>query len=324
MSMIEVPCNICHDSSELQRLWTVPDRHWAPDACFNLVVCERCGLVYLNPRPDADELERHYPPSTFNPLQTHLPSAFLWRLQQIERYQKSGILLDVGCGNGGFLAFMKQRGWDVYGLDTASAGVSVAKQLLGDRVLLTTLQEASYPSNHFDVVSLFEVLEHVPDPFSELKEINRILKPGGFLCLSVPNFASLERVLFRKWWNGLDAPRHLFQFAPPTLSKLMKGADFSIVELKSVNASQIQVNRTRIDYCQESLRFFLRDIGLYPKKKFKLDHTQETTTDRQGKSWWKKGFNLIESILLYPFWLFNRMTDRDNTLWACAQKCEPK
>ncbi|MFQ6011769.1 MAG: class I SAM-dependent methyltransferase, partial [Nitrososphaerales archaeon] len=229
---------------------------------------------------------------------------------------------DVGCGNDGFLAFIQERGWDAYGLDNSPAGVNIAKELLGDRVLLTTLKEASYPSNHFDVVCLFEVLEHLPDPCSDLKEINRILKPAGLLCLSVPNFASWERFLFGKWWNGLDAPRHLYQFIPRTLRQLMTLADFTILELKSANACHIQLNRTYIDYCRESLRFFLRDIGLYPQKEVEMDQGLKSTNLLKGKAWWKRGFNLIENIFLYPFWLFNRITDRDNTLWACGQKRE--
>jgi len=320
MSRVYVPCNLCGDAGQLVSLWTVPDRHWAPDACFNLVYCKKCSLVYLNPRPEAQELERHYPSFTFNRPSVDSPVAFFWRLRQIERFRNKGKLLDVGCGNGGFLAFMQQRGWDISGLDNAPAGVSIAKELLGDRVLLTTLKEASYPSNHFDVVSLFEVLEHVPDPSSELKEINRILKPGGLLCLSVPNFASWERVLFAKWWNGLDAPRHLYQFAPHTLEKLLQAADFEILELKSVNACEIQVNRKRIDYCQESLRFFLRDIGLYPQKTVEANPYSEPPTETKSRSRWKSGVNFFERIIFYPFWLFNRITDRDNTLWACGQK----
>lgn len=318
--MISVPCNICGDASQLQSLWTVPDRHWAPNARFDLVRCKRCGLVYLNPRPDATELERHYPSFTFVRPPLDSPSAFSWRLQQIEKYQKRGKILDVGCGNGGFLAFIQQKGWNVYGLDNAPAGVSIAKELLGDRVLLTTIDEASYPSNHFDVVCLFEVLEHLPDPLSDLREINRILRPGGLVCISVPNFASWERVLFGKWWNGLDAPRHLYQFTPCTLQQVMTLADFTILELKSVNASQIQVNRSHIDYCRESLRFFLRDVGLYPHKEITIGHGLDSNAAQKGKESWKRGFNVIENIFLYPFWLINRIADRDNTLSACGQK----
>lgn len=318
--MITVPCNLCGPNTQVKTLWSVPDRHWAPEERFTFVQCMACRLVYLNPRPEPHELGRHYPSATYGQLPTGGSRAFEWRLARIERHARPGALLDVGCSNGGFLAFARQRGWGVHGFDTSEAGIRIAKELLGDCVSVATLKEAAYPSALFDVACLFEVLEHLPDPLEELAEIRRILKPGGWVCLSVPNFASWERMAFGPWWNGLDAPRHFYQFTPSTLRVVLERAGFAVVELRSVNACNIQAAKTRIDYCQESFRFFLRDFGLYPRRQASAlpDGSPSGSGARTG--WGKCAVHALEAALFEPFCFISRLADRDNTLWACARK----
>lgn len=311
-----VSCSLCGEEDHFEKLWAVQDHHWVLNSRFVLGRCKKCGLLYLNPRPSPKDLEPHYPPGYYGPPSNEPPPSFFWRLSQIEKYKKGGKILDIGCSSGAFLGFLKAKGWDVYGLDNSAFAIKIAAQHLGDRVSLTTLAEASYPLNSFDVVCLFEVLEHVPDTSVHLQEIHRILKPGGILCLSVPNFASWERILFGPWWNGLDAPRHLYQFTPKTLRMFLEAAGFESLEIRSVSAHHIQANKSRINYCQESLRFLLRDRGLYPQRRV-LPHPELSET--QKRTWWKEGIQLMESLVFYPFWLFSKFTDRDNTLWACAR-----
>ena len=302
-------------------MWVTPDRLWFPDLYFHVVRCVPCGFVYLNPRPDDGELARHYPAFAHaaTPRLTDIPAAFLWRIGQIERRAGSGRLLDVGCGDGRFLAAVLQRGWDVCGLDNSPGAIQAARQQLGDRVTLTTLREASYPPDSFDVVSLFEVLEHLPDVLGHLREISRLLKPGGLICLSVPNFASLERVVFGRWWAGLDVPRHLQQFTPKSLRFFLERAGFEVLELRSINADKIQAGKRAITYCQESLRFFLRDLGLYPRR-IPPTVADLSTLETPDPPLWKQVIHWLEWIGFYPFCLLARCMDRDNTLWAWGRK----
>lgn len=316
-----VSCPFCGQSGENTLIWKIPDRLWFPERYFGLVRCDRCAFVYLNPRPIKKEMKQYYPNFTHSlaSFPKVMPPAFLWRFRQIENRQKGGRLLDVGCGNGLFLVFALERGWDGYGLDNSASAIQMARQRLDDRVTLTTLLETCYSSNSFDVVSFFEVLEHLPSPTDYLREVHRILKPGGWICISVPNFASLERSIFRKWWIGLDAPRHLQQFNPNSLRLILENAGFEVVELISINADKIQMKKKNITYCQESFRYFLRDFGRYPRRippmpeNFSKDNKQQSAL-------WKRGIHWLEWMIFHPLCILAHAFDKDNTLWAWGRK----
>ncbi len=319
--MTFVACACCGQAEGYEAIWDIPDNLWFPHCYFHLVRCEHCGFIYLNPQPDDREMTKHYPGFHYASVQfpQALPPAYSWRFSQIERRQKKGRLLEVGCGEGFFLTFALQRGWEGYGLDTSPEAIQAAKKRLSDRVAASTLLDASYQSDSFDVVSLFEVLEHLPDLMGHLREIRRVLKPGGWVCLSVPNFASLERRIFGKWWVGLDAPRHLQQFTPKSLRFVLEAAEFEVVELRSVNADNIQISKRAITYCQESLRYWLRSLGLYPEH---VPPTAEQFSEEktEKRPFLKRGIRVLEWIVFYPLCAFARSIDRENTLWAVARK----
>jgi len=317
-----VPCSLCGEEGRFKELWLLQDRLWPSDSRFVLGRCTDCGLVYLNPRLPQHDLEQYYPPQYYSqPYKEHAPS-FYRRYSLIDRYKKGGRILDVGCSNGAFLTFMETRGWDVYGLDNSRGAIEIAAQHHGNRVTCAVLPEADYPSDYFDVVSLFEVFEHISEPSAYLEEIYRILKSGGVLCLSVPNFSCWERKLFGRWWIGLDAPRHLYQYTPATLRRMIERAGLNPVVIRSLNAHRIQNRRSRIDYCRNSLRFFLGDMGLYPKRTQEIQDIGQTqeNMDTRGRALMKLFIHLAEGAVFYPFWFFSRITDRDNTIWVIAGK----
>lgn len=132
---------------------------------------------------------------------------------------RGGRVLDVGCGNGGFLLLARQAGWQVEGLDFDPGAVQAARsrglevhhggiEVLGDR------------RECYDVITLCHVIEHVPDPIDTLRRLHALLKPGGTLWLDTPNLDSLGAVRFGPHWRGLEPPRHLVLFAP----RAMRGA----------------------------------------------------------------------------------------------------
>ncbi len=318
--MIRVVCPSCRCANDERRRWMLPDRLWHPDERFSLVTCGQCGFLFLNPRPVGQEMDRHYPDLYYAAaLPDAIPAPFLWRLLQIEKYRRHGRLLDVGCGNGIFLHFARLRGWDAYGVDNSGSAVERARRLLGERVALGALPEARYAAASFDVITLFEVLEHVPGPREYLDEVHRILMRGGWLCLSVPNFDSLERVVFGRWWNGLDAPRHLQQFTRQSLRRLLEHSGFQIAELSSVNADRIQLGKTRISYAQDSLRFFLSDLRLYPPRARSSAQTISTPIPPIDRGW-RRSLHRLEWLVFGPLCFAARWSDRENSLWAVGRK----
>ncbi|MCM8789447.1 MAG: class I SAM-dependent methyltransferase [Candidatus Omnitrophica bacterium] len=140
-----------------------------------------------------------------------------------------GRLLDVGCGNGHFLAFMQRVGWKVYGVEIDPEAAAIAKETHNVCVYVGTLQGAGFSDEFFDAITMSHVIEHLPDGFDVLKECHRILMPGGYLCIATPNLGSWGQSIFKKYWLALDPPRHLYLWTPKALSRIVEKAGFKII-----------------------------------------------------------------------------------------------
>ncbi len=134
-------------------------------------------------------------------------------------YVPNGKLLDVGCGNGLYLANMKKWGWHVEGLEIDPKAVEQARNL-GFTVHEGCLENCHLKNASFDAITLNHVIEHVHDPSQLLRECCRILKPGGVLVAITPNVRSATHQRFREYWRGLEPPRHIYIFSPPALQKI--------------------------------------------------------------------------------------------------------
>jgi SAM-dependent methyltransferase len=156
------------------------------------------------------------------------------RRREVERHSglRQGRLLDVGCGTGLFLDEMARTGWRTVGLDPTLSAVRYARQRMRLEVHQGTLQDFS-SKELFDVVTFWDALEHTPSPTEELNRANDLLRRGGTLALSVPNWNSLDRRLFGPNWQGLDPPRHLYVFSAATLTALLKKTGFSVAAVSN-------------------------------------------------------------------------------------------
>ena len=143
-----------------------------------------------------------------------------------------GRLLEIGCGSGDLLAFMKQKGWVVTGTDTDPVAVQKAASR-GLDVLCGTLDENHFPSNGMNAIVLSHVIEHVHNPTETILDCYRILTPGGRLVLSTPNHESWGHSLYLEKWRGLEPPRHLFVFNSRSLLRLLRQAGFRKISLRS-------------------------------------------------------------------------------------------
>jgi SAM-dependent methyltransferase len=137
-------------------------------------------------------------------------------------------LLDVGCGDGEFLARMRQFGWDVQGVEPDPAAIQSAREAHNVPVVHGTLEALRDVSAAFDAVTLLHVIEHVPDPRETLRAAWRLLRPGGRLLVVTPNARSLGTRVFGSAWVGWDPPRHLHVFTSAALHRLLTAAGFSM------------------------------------------------------------------------------------------------
>jgi SAM-dependent methyltransferase len=139
----------------------------------------------------------------------------------------SGRLLDVGCGNGAFVARMKALGWRAEGIDPDAQGVAAARAAGLDVTegMLDALDDGEH-AGAYDAITLSHVIEHVHDPLADLQRARRLLRPGGTLWIATPNLESLGHRRFGRSWLGLDPPRHLVLFTRASLDDLLRRAGF--------------------------------------------------------------------------------------------------
>ncbi len=204
---------------------------------FPVVECTECGLVRMDPVPV--DLARFYPRNYwFKP-----GSSLAARLEEQYRrllirdhvaFVEGGLLevggpvLDVGCGGGLFLGVLQERGAQVMGLDNSEEAARAAWEQNRVTVVLGDLLRAPVAKGACGVVTMFHVLEHLPDPGGFLRAARELLKPGGRLVVQVPNRDCWQYRLLGERWNGLDVPRHLTDFRASDLSKLLEQCGFRV------------------------------------------------------------------------------------------------
>jgi 2-polyprenyl-3-methyl-5-hydroxy-6-metoxy-1,4-benzoquinol methylase len=150
----------------------------------------------------------------------------------------NGRLLDIGCGAGEWLMAMRERGWEVEGIDFDEKAVRAARKN-GLNVSLGSLEQQNFADNRFDALTLNHVIEHVPDPAGTLKECRRILKSNGKLFIATPNIESWGHALFKEHWRGLEPPRHLHIMSPSALNRLLHDAGFERIEVKTYTSQYV-------------------------------------------------------------------------------------
>ena len=225
-----VACNICGNEK------TTPV---AAQRGFRYVECMICGLIYMNPAPGAGKLKKIYDTyhqrggkdesswETLMKLNFSIVSAKLDGM-----FPAGGRLLDTGCGYGHFLEIMEKCGWQTQGIDPSVNTVAYALKK-GLNILQTTIDEAPFPEGSFHAVTMFYVLEHLPDPFAALQKVFSFLVPGGAAVIRVPHTTPLVRMLSAlKIRNNLyDAPFHLYDFSPDSIVRILKKAGFDSIEV---------------------------------------------------------------------------------------------
>ena len=268
--MEHVTCNYC-DRDDVELVNEGPDLGLGRPGNYRLVRCRHCGLIYQDPRPSPREIIDHYPEQYARYITLDEPASLGQRLsqrheinrrcQRVNRYHPApGRLLDVGCATGLFLRGIRELEWQVAGVELSDHAASYARQNFGLDVKTGTLEEAAFASGSFDVVTMWDVIEHVFDPKATLMEVARVLRPGGIIVASTPNPNSVEARLFGPYWIGWERPRHLHLFTTSVMSNFLEDAGFTLLGFESFSG--------RLSVTLLSLSYALRAKG-YPEKRWR-------------------------------------------------------
>lgn len=212
-----------YDSQEVAEGYLVPGKEWGRH-----VKCKNCGLVYMNPIEQVSRTNEYYSKATNNHASTIRDSYLRTAESQVRLIQKHATgtrLLDIGCAQGFFLYSASKAGYMVKGVELSEDAAEYGKKEFGLDIEVKPFEELRFPEDHFDVVTLWQTLEHVAHPLVILREVHRILKPGGLVAVSTPNIDGVPaRILGKKWW---DIKRlHVNQFSTSTLADVMRNSGF--------------------------------------------------------------------------------------------------
>ncbi len=234
-------CNAC-GSTDAKPIFTKFD--------FDLVACAQCGLAYIANPPTPEDLAASYQSDADYHTELHDPStpqfARMTRvaakhLEVVRRWTKPGTLLDAGCSTGLFLDQARSAGYEVEGVEFSRASADFARSHFGLSVTDGDIHAVSAAPGSFDTITMFDVIEHVPDPMRDLAAIHRLLKPGGTFVVSTPNIdgifprLSLKVAKALDYWPHPEPPHHLYQFSVKTLSVMLEKAGFEAGEVHHIN-----------------------------------------------------------------------------------------
>ncbi len=233
-------CPVCENKEFLPFLETRD--HFLTREPFNIVRCSQCGFLFTQPRPQKEHLPAYYQSEEYishsntrkglfsRVYQSVRQYTLRQKISRIGKYKQTGKLLDIGCGTGEFLNTCQKKGWSVTGVEPSEQARKFATEQYGLSVMTEPELDAVPPSS-YDVVTLWHVLEHVPDLNQRMMQLSRILAPEGLLVIAVPNSSSHDASHYGPFWAAYDLPRHLYHFTPSTLRTLLIRHGFQVRKL---------------------------------------------------------------------------------------------
>ena len=202
-----------------------------------LTRCSKCKFVFSARIPTNQELITHYDGYGRNDYLSPITiKRYNEILDRFEKVRKTNRLLDVGCGIGYFLDVAKSRGWEVYGTEYTDSAVRICEGK-GITMHAGALNPQNYEAESFDVITSFEVIEHINTPKDEVSRIFSLLRKGGYFYVTTPNFNSLLRYYLGPNYNVIGWPEHLSYYTPKTLTSLMLKHGFRKRWVKSTGVS---------------------------------------------------------------------------------------
>jgi 2-polyprenyl-3-methyl-5-hydroxy-6-metoxy-1,4-benzoquinol methylase len=248
-----------------------------------LLKCNNCGFRFAQKIPTVAELIAHYNQYGRN---DYLSPVTIKRyheiLDQFEPYRKTNKLIDVGCGIGYFLEEAKKRGWEVYGTEYTDEAITICRSK-GITMHQGALNPTDYSAGEFDVVTSFEVIEHINNPVEEMQHFHRLLRQGGAAYITTPNFDALERYVLKERYNVISYPEHLSYYTKNTLTRLMISQGFLPIETKTTGISFSRLKSTLLNK---------------KERQIEANNTDDKIRNLTEEKWWAiAAKKLINSIL---------------------------
>ena len=277
-NMEYVNCNLCgRDDTEL--LFT--KKSVIDNRVYRIVKCKSCGLVYINPRLNELSLhelyQQYFEGDGYNfGYENYLESKGVVlkeiklnlkdiNMKKIEKNLKGRKLLEIGCATGVFLEFMRERCWVCYGIELSEFASKFARENLGLNVFTGTLFEANLPKNHFDMVAMWYLIEHLRNPKETLQEIKRVLSKNGVFVITTPRMGGGVNFmrLYGKNWRLFKVPEHLYYFSEKIISKMLYQTGFNVQKIVTFGSgmSTGRANPT------------IKKVGDFVAKKFNIGDT---------------------------------------------------
>lgn len=269
--MERVNCNLCGLDDTV---------FWGEKDNIKIVKCRNCGLIYCNPRPDNNELQKFYSSEYFSQghYEEDIQRQKMYEIEIGEILQNignKGRFLDVGCAVGKFLVTLTDT-FEKWGTEFSDDAARIGREKFGLNIITGQIRNIDLPEKYFDIVQMRGVLEHSQNPYEDLAKIKKVLKDDGILRLSqLPNIDSLCGRLYKTRFNQVKPGEHLYYFSPTTINAMLDKAGFNIMKMTypylntpySSLFKDLILFATNLFTNKESPAFYGNMMIIYAKKK---------------------------------------------------------
>lgn len=232
---------------------------------FGLYRDEKMDMLITFPKPNENDLHKYYESEAYI-SHTDGKGSLVEVLYQFvkkfalkkkvglinELHPAKGKILDIGAGTGDFLAAAKSNGWNIIGIEPSEK----AKTIAGKKGVIFAESMQSLEKQSFDVITMWHVLEHVPNLEEQIKELKRLLKPDGTIIVAVPNFRSFDAKYYRRFWAGFDVPRHLWHFSKKAIKQLFLKEKMKVEKILPMKFDAFYVSLLSEKYKTGYMNFF--------------------------------------------------------------------
>ncbi len=246
---------------------------------FELLINEELQLLKTYPQPSPKDLPRYYESEDYISHTDGKRTLFEKIYQKVKSYSlkkkidlinsfhpQKGKILDIGAGTGDFLIFAQTNGWQVMGFEPNDK----AKNIAINKGISFKNETKSIDKQYFDVITLWHVLEHIPNIEQQIQELKRLLKPNGTIIIAVPNFKSFDAKHYGSFWAAFDAPRHLWHFSKTAIEKLFEKQNMKVIEIRPLLFDSFYVSLLSEKYKNGKMNFLKAFwIGLRSNQKGK-------------------------------------------------------